>query len=66
MPQKINMFMSNGNYSPALLRQVNQVGQVNISTLGTTPVPKSSSALNAPLIARIHNIKPGCGSCGRH
>lgn len=29
-------------------------------------IPKSSSALNAPFIERINNIKPGCGACGRH
>jgi hypothetical protein len=28
--------------------------------------PKAPSSLNAPFIARIHNVRPGCGSCGRH
>jgi len=29
-------------------------------------VPKANpTALNSPIIARINNIQPGCGSCGR-
>ena len=67
MPQKINMFISNGNH----LRQqvIQHERQINTASLATTPilaVPKTSSALNAPIISRIHNVKPGCGSCGRH
>jgi len=57
------MFLSNGNNSPALLRQI------NTASLGSAPAmaaPKAPSALNAPFIARIHNVRPGCGSCGRH
>jgi hypothetical protein len=23
------------------------------------------SALNSPMIGRIHNVRPGCGSCGK-
>jgi hypothetical protein len=63
MPQRINMFISNGNPSPALLRQI------NTPILGANPSlasPKAPSALNAPFIARVHNVRPGCGSCGRH
>jgi len=28
--------------------------------------PKAPSSLNAPILARVHNVRPGCGSCGRH
>jgi hypothetical protein len=28
--------------------------------------PKAPSALNASIISRIHSVRPGCGSCGRH
>jgi hypothetical protein len=31
----------------------------------TNNLPRPSTALNASIIARIHNTKPGCGSCGR-
>jgi hypothetical protein len=65
MPQKINMFISNGNHSV----NVQQQQQVNIATLGSNPsmaAPKAPSALNAPFISRVHNVRPGCGSCGRH
>jgi hypothetical protein len=61
MPQKINMFISNGNPSPAALKQY--------MSLGANPAvasPKAPSALNAGMLARVHNVRPGCGSCGRH
>ena len=67
MPQKLNMIISNGNTQPIFQRQL------NTSNLGITPSsapymasPKAPSALNAPFIARVHNVRPGCGSCGRH
>lgn len=71
MPQKINMIISNG-LPPRSLQQL------NIASLGfapgfatpiepsSIPIPKAPSALNAPFIARVHNVKPGCGSCGKH
>lgn len=31
----------------------------------TNNLPRPSTALNASIIGRIHNVKPGCGSCGR-
>ena len=56
MPRKINMVISNNNYpsmfQPKLTQSANNIA-------------KPSSALNAPLISRIHTTKPGCGSCGR-
>lgn len=64
MPAKINMFLSNGNYQPAVVKQ-----QINAASLGSAPSmasPKAPSALNAPILARVHNVRPGCGSCGRH
>lgn len=69
MPQKLNMFISNGNPPPMIQRQI-----INTASLGVAPSmaspsmasPKAPSALNAPFIARVHNVRPGCGSCGRH
>jgi hypothetical protein len=61
MPAKISMLLSNGNPAPIL-----QQRPLNTSSLGVVPAPrKPSSALNAPFIARVHNVRPGCGSCGR-
>lgn len=68
MPQKLNMIISNGNTQPTFQRQI-----INTSSLGLNPMvnpsmasSKAPSALNAPFLARIHNVRPGCGSCGRH
>lgn len=64
MPQKINMFISNGNHIPPVQRQI-----FNTASLAVSPsmaAPKAPSALNAPILARVHNVRPGCGSCGRH
>lgn len=36
------------------------------SSVNTAPVARAPSALSAPIISRIHQVKPGCGSCGRH
>jgi hypothetical protein len=59
MPAKINMVINNGNITPAQLRSI-----MAPPTLGAG-IPKAPSALNASIIARIHSVKPGCGSCGR-
>ena len=56
MPSKINMIISNGNQ---ILPQIRFLQQQ------PTLAPKPPSALTAPIISRIHNVKPGCGSCGR-
>ena len=58
MPAKINMFISNGNPPPTMVKQF------NTASLGT--VIRAPSAINAPMLARVHNVRPGCGSCGRH
>jgi hypothetical protein len=59
MPAKINMFISNGNILPPQVRSITAP-----PTLGAVTT-KAPTALNASIIARIHNVKPGCGSCGR-
>jgi len=54
------------------LNNVNNISPVqlaNLANLATVPQIKSippPSALSAPIIARIHTVKPGCGGCGRH
>lgn len=58
--RKINMFILNGNQSISQFRS-----NVNTSNLANTPIENKSTALNSSIISRIHNVKPGCGSCGR-
>ena len=57
MPAKINMFISNGNTFPQQF-SAPQIQQ-------TTPQIPVNKSLNTGMISRIHNIKPGCGGCGR-
>jgi hypothetical protein len=62
MPASIKMSLSNGNHTNAQLAILSY--NANLAA-----IPKSPAQLNAPLTApmvkRIHNVKPGCGSCGR-
>jgi hypothetical protein len=53
------MILTNGRTAP---RQTLQTAQRSLA-LAPIPVVKS---MNNSMIARIHNLKPGCGSCGRH
>lgn len=53
------MVINNGNLSPAQIRSI-----MAPPTLGAA-LPKAPTALNSSIIARIHSVKPGCGSCGR-
>jgi hypothetical protein len=70
MPAKINMSLSNGNAIPQFIRS-----QINVANLANAPSGPGSTAiasrtapssLKAPILARVHNVRPGCGSCGRH
>ena len=57
MPAKINMFITNGNIFPP---------QLSTPQIQQTAKPRpNNKPLNSGMIARIHNIRPGCGSCGR-
>lgn len=57
MPAKLNMVISNGNH---MLPQIRALEVAN-----APKVSKAPTSLNAPFIARVHNVRPGCGSCGR-
>ncbi len=57
MPAKIKMTLFNGNMSAAY-----------IASAQSQPVVKAvniPSSLKSSMISRIHNVKPGCGGCGR-
>ena len=54
------MIISNGNnFFPQIPQQ-----QV-ISSENKVNVIKPNVPLNSGMIKRIHNVRPGCGSCGR-
>ena len=55
------MIISNGNQAMPQIRSFQQ----QPPTLAAQPQRKAPSALTAPIISRIHNVRPGCGSCGR-
>jgi hypothetical protein len=57
MPGTMKMFFNNNNQKNFSYYQQNNA---NLAT-----VTKKVTTINSPMIARIHNIKPGCGSCGR-
>jgi hypothetical protein len=56
MPAKIFMNLSNENrrFAP----QVQQKQGIQPSS--------ANPSLHAKMIQRIHTVKPGCGSCGKH
>ncbi len=57
MPAKINMYISNGHPTVSQIKAFQKSMSV--------PTTRPPSALNASMISRIHNVRPGCGSCGR-
>lgn len=44
--------------------QLQQQQQANLNNLAKPP-RKAPSALNAGMIDRVFNVRPGCGSCGK-
>ena len=58
MPAKISMSLNNGNYTKAQLA-------VYQAKMAVAPKPKGHQALNSSIVGRIHNVRPGCGSCGK-
>ena len=60
MPSKIYMNLSNGNNYTQLLSR-----SINTANLAGAPRNLANAPLNTGMITRIHNVRPGCGSCGR-
>jgi hypothetical protein len=58
MPQKLMMSLNN-NYSSA-----QYFAAMNSLQKSATQAPKPSGLQNA-MIGRIHNVRPGCGPCGK-
>jgi hypothetical protein len=64
MPGVIKMRLSNGNHT---FTQISALSKSNMAPVPTNlPTKVNTSLRNSPMISRIHNAKPGCGSCGRH
>jgi len=60
MPNKMQMFLSNGRPT------INQIRTFTANKEIVANLPQNPTVLNAPMITRIHNVQPGCGSCGRN
>ena len=60
MPAIIKMSLSNGN--PTLAQIAALTHSANMASI---PKTTQNIPLNTGMIKRIHNVKPGCGSCGR-
>lgn len=58
MPGRFAMNLDNNSQSALLVAQYkNALTKMNAT--------KKPSALNASMVQRIHNVRPGCGSCGK-
>ena len=64
MPAVIKMRLSNGNNT---IKQMRDVARVSLSPVPKTTLPSNgiTSLKTSSMITRVHNVKPGCGSCGK-
>jgi hypothetical protein len=60
MPQKITMSLHTNNNQYSAQQYMATMNQIQKSV----QQPKVTT-LKTPMIGRIHNVRPGCGSCGR-
>ena len=56
---RLNMNISGLNYSAS------QSKFMDINKINEPLLPKAPSSLNSPMVSRIFNARPGCGSCGK-
>jgi len=59
--KKINMNLNIG----AQMNSLNQAMIANLVKAQNNQQRRAPTALTSPMISRIHNIRPGCGSCGK-
>jgi hypothetical protein len=57
MPAKMMMTLTNSIYTHKAIASAMQQQRAK-------PVP-APSTLTSSMIGRIHNVRPGCGSCGK-
>jgi hypothetical protein len=55
-PKKMSMQISNGNFYSSMVQPVSKPA---------VDVYKPKLSLSSSMIQRIHNVRPGCGSCGK-
>jgi len=61
MAGRMKMVIHNGNPSASQIKSLEQAASA-VHNNAKTSAPRS---LNSSMISRIHNIKPGCGGCGK-
>ena len=61
MPGRMRMVIHNGNPSTSQILNMEKATAI----IQKSTKAKAPRALNGPMITRIHNIKPGCGGCGK-
>jgi hypothetical protein len=68
MPARISMSIQNPNIERMRINEylTRQMASANTPASRTVTAPPKPTALNTSMIRRIHNVQPGCGSCGRH
>jgi len=63
----MNRFKIVFNHSGSISPQLNNLGggMASIGRQTNVFVNPKNMALNAPMIERVHNAKPGCSACGK-
>uniref|UniRef100_A0A6C0LJJ0 Uncharacterized protein n=1 Tax=viral metagenome TaxID=1070528 RepID=A0A6C0LJJ0_9ZZZZ len=61
MPGRMRMVIHNGNPSTSQILNMEKASAL----LQKSAKAKAPRALNSSMINRIHNLKPGCGGCGK-
>jgi hypothetical protein len=59
MPAIVKMSLSNGNPTRSQIAIFERTANKQASVI------KPATPLSSPMVGRIHNVRPGCGSCGR-
>jgi len=68
MPQKIAMIITNNNNLYYNLPNKSINSAINSASLAVNNIISNNTKnlSMGSMITRVHNAKPGCGSCGRH
>lgn len=59
---RVSMNIQTSSYGTQL--QAFKLQQQKLAAANPTSVPRQFS-LNQSIIGRVHNVRPGCGSCGK-
>jgi hypothetical protein len=60
---KMNISRLNNAYNQTLYNPVPK--QVNTAPKPAAKPVQKATTLSSPMVSRIFNVKPGCGSCGK-